>query len=84
MCLAVPGELIRIEEHDDPLWRVGQVSFDGVLREVSLACVPEARLGDFVLVHVGFALGIWQPDEAADLSFDLPTELPAEVPMERP
>ncbi|MGB7563396.1 MAG: HypC/HybG/HupF family hydrogenase formation chaperone [Prochlorococcaceae cyanobacterium] len=84
MCLAVPGELIRIEENDDPLWRVGQVSFAGVLREVSLACVPEARLGDFVLVHVGFALGIWQPGDAPDLAFEQPSELPAEVPMELP
>ncbi|MCP9848834.1 HypC/HybG/HupF family hydrogenase formation chaperone [Cyanobium sp. Morenito 9A2] len=80
MCLAVPGELIGIEEHDDPLWRVGQVSFAGVLREVSLACVPEARLGDLVLVHVGFALGIWQPGDDDASGFVLPTEPPAELP----
>ena len=84
MCLAVPGELIRIEEHDDPLWRMGQVSFDGVLREVSLACVPEARLGDFVLVHVGFALGIWQPDDDDESAIELPTRLSTELPMARP
>ncbi len=70
MCLAVAGELIRIEQRqppgprpgspaDDPdLWRVGVVDFRGVQREVSLACVPEARLGDRLLVHVGFALSI--------------------------
>ncbi|MEI6829703.1 MAG: HypC/HybG/HupF family hydrogenase formation chaperone [Synechococcaceae cyanobacterium ELA445] len=63
MCLAVPGELIRIEEHADPLWRTGQVSFGGILRQVSLACVPEARVGDQLLVHVGFALGVWDPDD---------------------
>jgi hydrogenase expression/formation protein HypC len=55
--------LIRIEEHADPLWRTGQVSFGGILRQVSLACVPEARVGDQLLVHVGFALGVWDPDD---------------------
>ena len=58
MCLAIPGELVSIEEHTDPLWRLGAVRFGGVLREVSLACVPEARLGDQLLVHVGLALTV--------------------------
>jgi hydrogenase expression/formation protein HypC len=70
MCLAIPGELIAIEERlpagapaeDGALWRVGQVNFGGVQREVSLACVPEARLGDQVLVHVGFALSVVQDE----------------------
>lgn len=55
MCLAVPGELIEISG-DDELTRMGRVSFGGVLKEVSLAYTPEARLGDYVLVHVGFAI----------------------------
>ena len=58
MCLAVPGELVHIEEHSDPLWRMGDVRFGGVLRQVSLACVPEARVGDQLLVHVGIALTV--------------------------
>ena len=62
MCLAVPGELVSIEEHADPLWRTGEVRFGGVLRQVSLACVPEARLGDQLLVHVGLALTVLEPD----------------------
>jgi hydrogenase expression/formation protein HypC len=62
MCLAVPGELVSIEEHDDPLWRMGEVRFGGVHRQVSLACVPEARLGDQLLVHVGLALTVLEPD----------------------
>ena len=45
MCLAVAGELVSISEHPDPLWRSGDVRFGGVLRQVSLACVPEARVG---------------------------------------
>jgi len=58
MCLAVPGELISIEDHADPLWRMGAVCFGGVLRQVSLACVPEAQVGDQLLVHVGLALTV--------------------------
>lgn len=73
MCLAITAELIAIEERppagapadDAALWRVGLVSFAGVQREVSLACVPAARLGDQLLVHVGFALGVVE-DTAAD------------------
>jgi hydrogenase expression/formation protein HypC len=62
MCLAVPGELVSINEHPDPLWRMGDVSFGGVLRQVSLACVPEARVGDQLLVHVGMALTVLEEE----------------------
>ncbi len=62
MCLAVAGELIEISEHSDPLWRMGEVSFGGVLRQVSLACVPEAQVGDQLLVHVGVALTVLEPE----------------------
>lgn len=55
MCLAVPG---RLEEwlDRDPLLARGWVAFDGVRRECHLACVPEAELGDYVLVHAGIAI----------------------------
>jgi hydrogenase expression/formation protein HypC len=66
MCLAVPGELVRIEEHDDPLWRWGDVRFGGVLRQVSLACVPQARIGDRLLVHVGMALTVLEPEDGTN------------------
>jgi hydrogenase expression/formation protein HypC len=56
MCLAVPGELVEISGGEDELTRMGRVSFGGVLKEVSLAYTPEARVGDYVLVHVGFAI----------------------------
>lgn len=64
MCLAIPGQLVSIEEKEDPLLRVGAVSFDGIRREVSLAYVPEAKAGDYVLVHVGFALKVVDEAEA--------------------
>lgn len=54
MCLAVPGEVITLRG-DDPLMRLATVDFDGVQREISLACTPEAEVGDFVLAHAGFA-----------------------------
>jgi hydrogenase assembly chaperone HypC/HupF len=56
---------------------VGLVSFAGVQREVSLACVPAARLGDQLLVHVGFALGVVE-DTAADAATDAATDDPAD------
>ena len=62
MCLAVAGELVTISEHADPLWRKGDVCFGGVLRQVSLACVPEAQVGDQLLVHVGVALTVLEPE----------------------
>jgi hydrogenase expression/formation protein HypC len=49
---------------DDPLARTGRVSFGGVVKEVNLACVPEAVVGDYVNVHVGFALGVIDQEEA--------------------
>ena len=63
MCLAVPGRIESIAEAA-PLMRVAKVDFGGVTREVNLACVPEAALGDYVLVHVGFALSVIDPAEA--------------------
>jgi hydrogenase expression/formation protein HypC len=73
MCLAVPGKLISIDESgqdegefpaDALLRRMGKVSFGGILKRVSLAYVPEAIVGDYVIVHVGFALSIVDPVEA--------------------
>ncbi|HIK27325.1 MAG: HypC/HybG/HupF family hydrogenase formation chaperone [Oscillatoriaceae bacterium SKW80] len=65
MCLAVPGQIISISNNnDEPLMRVGKVSFGGTVTEVSLAYVPEAQVGDYVIVHVGFALSIVSREEA--------------------
>ena len=51
----------------DPLMRIGKVSFGGVLKEVSLAYVPEAKMGDYVMVHVGFALSVVDEAEANEV-----------------
>lgn len=70
MCLAVPGKLISIAG-DDPLLKTGKVSFGGVVKEVSLAYVPEAQVGNYVIVHVGFAISIIDEDAAAQTLTDL-------------
>lgn len=64
MCLAVPGRIVTIEG-DDPILRAGVVDFSGVTKRVNLSYVPDAKLGDFVLVHVGFAISTVDEEEAA-------------------
>jgi hydrogenase expression/formation protein HypC len=63
MCLAVPGRILSLSS-DGPLVRVGRVDFGGVTKEINLAFVPEARIGEYVLVHVGFALAVIDEVEA--------------------
>lgn len=63
MCLAVPGKILSITG-EDPLLKTGKVSFAGVVKEVSLAYVPEAEVGQYVIVHVGFAISIVDESEA--------------------
>jgi hydrogenase expression/formation protein HypC len=64
MCLAIPGKIISIIQSEDILFRTGKVSFDGLVREVNLAAVPEAQVGQYVLVHVGMALNVIDEEEA--------------------
>lgn len=64
MCLAVPGRILEIVG-EDSYFRTARVSFGGVIKQVSLACVPEARVNDYVLVHVGMALNVVDEEEAA-------------------
>jgi hydrogenase expression/formation protein HypC len=64
MCLAVPGKILSLEGAD-PAFRTGTVDFCGVRRIVNLAYTPEAVPGDFVLVHVGFAITQIDEQEAA-------------------
>ena len=64
MCLSIPGKLIEITAELDETFRVGRVSFDGVIKEVSLTLVPEAKVNDYVLVHVGAAISVVDEEEA--------------------
>ncbi|MCP4633882.1 MAG: HypC/HybG/HupF family hydrogenase formation chaperone [candidate division Zixibacteria bacterium] len=63
MCLAIPGQIISIEG-DEQIIRMGKVDYGGVINKVSLACIPEAAVGDYVIVHAGFALSIVDEEEA--------------------
>jgi len=63
MCLAVPGKIVAILD-EAPLTRRGKVDFGGIQKEVNLAFVPEARVGDYVMVHVGIAISVVDEAEA--------------------
>ena len=62
MCLAIPGKIVEKQERDGA--RLGRVDFGGVIREVHLDFVPEAQVGEYVIVHVGFALNRLNEEEA--------------------
>jgi hydrogenase expression/formation protein HypC len=66
MCLAVPGRILGVTG-EEPLTRVGRVDFGGIVKEINLVFVPEARVDDYVLVHVGFALTVIDESEAAQV-----------------
>lgn len=66
MCLAIPGKIISIfsDPQTDAVFKQGKVSFGGIIKEVNLCMVPEAVVGDYVLVHVGVAISRIDEDEA--------------------
>ena len=64
MCLAIPGRIEQIVTHEDPLQVRGRVNFGGVVKEVCLAYVPDACVGEYVIVHVGFAISKVDEQEA--------------------
>ncbi len=70
MCLGVPGRVVRWIEREPPFARA-EVEFDGVRRECNLACVPEAREGDYVIVHAGIAISQLDEEAAQKLLADL-------------
>src|SRR3989304_5209577 len=65
MCLGIPGKLTDVYEQDG--LPMGKVEFGGILKEVCLAYTPEARVGDYVLVHVGFAISRIDETEAQEI-----------------
>ena len=64
MCLGIPGKIVEIWGED--FTRMGKVDFGGVVREISLAYVPETQIGDYVIVHVGFAINVLDEKEALE------------------
>ena len=63
MCLAVPGKIVSITAENE-FERNGKVNFGGILKDINLSYVPEAKINDYVIVHVGFALSIVDEEEA--------------------
>ena len=61
MCLAIPGKILSLEEQGT---RMGRVEFGGIVKQVCLDLVPQAAPGDYVMVHVGFAISKVDPEEA--------------------
>jgi len=72
MCLGVPGRIIEIYERNG--LNMGKIDFGGVIREVCLSYVPEAQVGDYALVHVGFVLNLISEQEARE-TLDLLNEI---------
>lgn len=70
MCLSIPGKLIEITAELDEVFRIGTVDFEGIRKQVNLVMTPEAKVGDYVLVHVGAAISIIDEEEAKK-TFDL-------------
>ena len=62
MCLAIPGKVLMIDENTYP--RMGKASFGGIQRKVCLEWIPDVKIGDYVIVHVGFAISKMNEDEA--------------------
>jgi len=89
MCLGVPGKVVEIEENSLGM-TMGKVSFGGITKEVCLVYVPEVQVGDYVLVHVGFALSVVDEEEAMEVfemleqMEDLPTGPPRGSGLEIP
>jgi len=83
MCLAIPGKVLEIEERDG--LRTGKVQFGGIVRQVRFDFVPDVQIGEYVMVHVGFAISVVDAEEA-ERTYEilqsmglLESELPAEA-----
>lgn len=64
MCLAIPGKILEITAQLDDTFRTAKASFGGICKEVNLYMTPEAKIGDYVMVHVGVAISIVDEEEA--------------------
>lgn len=89
MCLGIPGKIIDIYDAGD--LRMGKVDFGGVIREACLTYTPEAVIGDFIIIHVGFAISVLSEEEAQltlqtlqelwDIQDELGPENPSSLPL---
>ncbi len=82
MCLGVPGKVVEIEENSVGM-TMGKVSFAGITKDVCLAYVPDVEVGEYVIVHVGFAISKIDEEEAMEV-FDLLKEMDELAELEIP
>ncbi len=64
MCLAIPGKVISMDDQAEQAFRKAKVSFEGIIKEVNLGLVPDVKIGEYVLVHVGVAISKVDEEEA--------------------
>jgi hydrogenase expression/formation protein HypC len=83
MCLGVPGKIVEIIEESPLGMTMAKVSFGGIAKEICLAYVPEAGVGDYVIVHAGFALNVIDEQEAMEV-FEMLKEMEELAELETP
>jgi len=66
MCLGIPGRIVSINDADSDL-PIGRIDFDGIIKEACLAYVPEAKVGEYVIIHAGFAISVVDEAEAQEV-----------------
>jgi len=66
MCIAIPGKVIKITNALDDVFRIAMVDYGGIKKEVNMYMLPEAKIGDYVMVHVGVAISIIDEKEASE------------------
>jgi hydrogenase expression/formation protein HypC len=67
MCLGIPGRVVKIDEAAEGAFPNGQIDFAGIIKEACMAYVPEATIGDYVIVHAGFAISIIDAEQANEI-----------------
>ncbi len=66
MCLAIPGKIVKFTDAIDEVFRLAVVDYDGVQKQINMSMLPEAKVGDYVMVHVGVAISVIDEAEAAE------------------
>ncbi len=66
MCLAIPGKIVEFTDALDDVFRIAKVDYGGIQKEVNMSMLPEAKVGDYVMVHVGVAISIVDEQEAQE------------------
>lgn len=82
MCLGIPGKVVEVEENPQGM-TMGKVSFGGIVKEACLVYVPEVQVGDYVIIHAGFALSMIDEEEAMEV-FEMLRQMEELAELETP